>query len=66
MTTPVANGRDAVQGAFQTSAVVGIDIPDMLHHEIQLLTGDLFLTQYDLMVYKTGSGDTPQVQDDFQ
>ena len=33
---PVADGRDAVQGALQAGAVVGVEITDARDHQVDL------------------------------
>ncbi len=63
---PVADGRDAMQGALNAGAVVGVKFAGTLIHEIDLGAGDLVPAEDHLSIHVTGSGHAPQVQDDLQ
>ena len=62
----VANGRDAVQGALDTRAVVFPEIPDAMHDKIELRGGDFGLAQIGLVIGVTRLGLASEVEHDFQ
>ena len=63
---PVADGRNAVQGAFQAGAVIRVELADALHHVVQVGVVDFDRGEHDLGIDKAGRGEAPQVQDHFQ
>jgi hypothetical protein len=66
MPAPVAQAGDAMQGAFETGAVIGIKLTDPLDHVVQFGTRD-FLIDQDLFALNIARRwDAPQVQDDLQ
>ncbi len=62
----VADGGDAVQGAGDAGAVVGVELADLLDHVLDLACRDLRLAQHHLAVRVAGSGHAPQVEDHLQ
>ncbi len=63
---PVADGRDAVQRAFDAGAVVRVELTDALIDIIDLGPRDFRLADIEFIIHKARSGDSPQVEDDFQ
>ncbi len=66
MPAPVADGGDAVQGAFQPGPVIGVEIADTLDDAIDVLVGDFLVAEFDLTLDEAGRGHASQVEDDFE
>jgi len=63
---PVSDGRNAVQGALEPGAVVGVKFANVFHHKIQFFARHFTPAQFFFTVHKTGSWNATQVKDNFQ
>jgi hypothetical protein len=66
MATPVAQAGDSVQGALETSAVIGIKLSDPFDHMVKFGARDFLFNQNRLALDIARGRDTPQVEDDLQ
>jgi len=55
-----------MQRAFDTRAVIRIELSCALVHVIDLAARDLGLTQNDLTIHKPDGGDSSQIQNDLE
>ena len=63
---PVANTRDAMQGALDARAVITGELADAGDHVAQILFADLAGAQPQLVIDETRFGQPAQIHDDFQ
>ena len=66
MTPPVADGGDAVQGAFETGAVISIHLANARDNIIYLGAGDLGFGERHLAIDEKRRGHAPEVEDDLE
>ncbi len=66
MPAAVADGGDAVQGALQAGAVIGIEFADAGNDVVDLLVGDLFFGEDDLAIHEERHRDAAEIEDDLE